>query len=165
MKHIKTYILIIISTLCLFNCKKYPEGGCERRGPKNIIGDWKLSLYEVNGIDSTDLINYNGNDSYKKISFNKRQGTYNSDLDCRINSKNAINIFFDSKHEYLTFDAGNLNSATLCELVISNDCYRLIFTPEANTSTKMDWKIIKLTKNEIKLTCNYINNYSITLIK
>ena len=76
MKQLFTYLLISISILLLFNCKKYPEGGCERRGPKNIIGDWKLTLFEVNGIDSTDLINYNGDDRYKKINISKNGGNF-----------------------------------------------------------------------------------------
>ena len=64
--------MILLSMMCLFNCKKYPEGGCERRGPKNIVGNWKLFLYEVNGIDSTDLINYNNSEIYKEITILKK---------------------------------------------------------------------------------------------
>ena len=59
----KKYLLAIISLFvitCFTTCKKYPEGGYTKQGPKRILGNWKLSLYEVNGIDSTDLINYNG---------------------------------------------------------------------------------------------------------
>lgn len=165
MKPLKTYLLILTSTLCLFNCKKYPEGGCERRGPKNIIGNWNLTLYEVNGIDSTDLINYNGNDNYKKISFNKRQGTYNKDLDCRINGKNGMSISFDAKKENITFEAGDLKKSIVCEAIISNDCYRMIFVPEAADNYRMEWNVIKLTKKEIKLKASNKNTYQITLSK
>jgi hypothetical protein len=151
--------------MCLTTCKKYPEGGFQKRGPKNIIGDWKLSLYEVNGIDSTELINYNGDDKYKNISFNKRQGTNNKNLDCRINDRLSVAIYFNSKNEYINFEVGNITSPVICESIISNKCYKMIFLPEVEGNSSMEWKVIKLTKKEIKLNCNYKNNYTIILIK
>ena len=64
----KLSLYLILPILSLFTaCKKYPEGGTEKDGPKNIIGSWLLTLYEVDGIDSTNLINYNGNENYKKV--------------------------------------------------------------------------------------------------
>jgi hypothetical protein len=39
MKHkIFIYVFSIISGLLFTTCKKYPEGGAEKDGPKNIIG-------------------------------------------------------------------------------------------------------------------------------
>lgn len=55
------YILILI---ILSTCKKYEDGGIIRLNRKHLFGErknnasktWKLKLYEVNGIDSTQLI-------------------------------------------------------------------------------------------------------------
>jgi hypothetical protein len=164
MKQLFTYILIFFSTLLLFNCKKYPEGGYHFNAIKHLKGEWKLKLYEVNGLDSTEIINYNGNDNYKKISFNTRQGTYSKDLDCRINGKNAMNIHIDSKREFISFDGGGANSAIACDPIINNNCYKLIFLPEAE-QCRMDWKILKLTKNEVIITSTQKNSYRIKLSK
>ena len=64
----------------------------------------EIKLYEVNGIDSTEIINYNGNDNYKKFHLLIVKETYNKDLACRINDKNAMNIHIDSKRELISFD-------------------------------------------------------------
>ncbi len=158
MKQLFTYILIFFSTLLLFNCKKYPEGGCERRGPKNIIGNWKLTMYEVNGIDSTELINYNGNDNYKKNSFVKHS---NGDKEIIVDSKGSIaeKINFKDKNEKIEFYT-NDQSSLKC---ISGYCYRNYFLPEGTNYN--EWKIIKLTKTEIVLTSSQKNIYKIKLSK
>ncbi len=54
MKQLFTYILIFISTLLLFNCKKYDEDGKRswHKPEKRIVGTWYLKEFLVNGIDS-----------------------------------------------------------------------------------------------------------------
>ncbi len=63
----KYLCLLLLLGVLVTSCKKYPEGGFTKRGPKNIIGTWKLTLYAVNGIDSTELIIYNNDESYRKM--------------------------------------------------------------------------------------------------
>lgn len=160
MKQFFTYILIFISTLLLFNCKKYPEGGCERRGPKNIIGDWKLTLYEVNGIDSTELINYNGNDVYKTIKIYKNVSVLQIDQKSSITSSAS----FGNKNQTLTITGETDSNGRTCYFENNiNYCYRLFLTPE--NSHTMDWQILKLTKEEIILTSTQKNSYKIKLSK
>ena len=164
MKNVKLFFAIILGICLLLSfstCKKYPEGGFEKRGPKIIIRHWKLTLYEVNGIDSTDLINYNGNEDYKKISFDYRQGTYNKDIGCRTNSSLEIPTFFGSGNKTIKFSGGN-RSAIICQTLGSNSCYKMIFTPESNNYS-FEWEIIKLTKKEIHLKSTFKNSYNIKL--
>lgn len=144
----------------LFNCKKYPEGGCERRGPKNIIGDWKLSLYEVNGIDSTDLINYNGSDGYKKIKITKLNTT-DSDYNLRIDNSVGIGFSFINKNKDLEINS-SYESKYCPTISSSSNCYRIIFSPEGGTTR---WNIMSLTKNELVITANLSNSYKINLVK
>ena len=152
-------MLIFISTICLFNCKKYPEGGCERRGPKNIIGDWKLSLYEVNGIDSTNLINYNGNDGYKTIKIYKNVSVLQIDQKSSIgNSASFIN-----NNKTIKINGDLVNSGQKCIIDAGiNYCFRLFFTPESHS---IEWEVQKLTKNELIITTSLKNSYKIKLIK
>lgn len=55
MKQLFIYILIFISTLLLFNCKKYDEDGKRswHKPEKRIIGTWYLKEFLVDGADST----------------------------------------------------------------------------------------------------------------
>ena len=166
MKQLFTYILIFIATLLLFNCKKYPEGGCERRGPKNIIGDWKLTLYEVNGIDSTDLINYNGDDRYKKINISKN----GSNFSINTSGYTGYSLNFTNENQKLSFSNENINSGVVCKTNVNNtstqNCYRTFFIPESNVnSINTEWTILKLKKDEIILSFNKTNSYKIKLSK
>ncbi len=56
----KLLSILLFSMLLFTTCKKYPEGGLLRQGPKvftTIKNEmWKLTLYEVNCIDGTFLI-------------------------------------------------------------------------------------------------------------
>lgn len=159
MKTIVTYItLFILVITCLTTCKKYPEGGYIKRAPKFIIGEWKLTLYEVNGIDSTDLINYNGTDNYKKNVFSKH---HNSDSEIIIDSKGSIasKSHFTDKNRKIEFYTNDPNLLKC----ISGYCYRNYFLPEGGYYN--EWLIIKLTKNELKLKCGIQNTYFITFQK
>lgn len=158
MKQVVLYLFLFISTTLLFSCKKYPEGGCERRGPKNIIGSWKLSLYEVNGIDSTDLINYNNRDEYKKITFLKNVSTF---------SIRSSGFAYSGRFENKNANIKIYNSGQSVECVYSSTlhdtlCYRNIFSPE-----KMDciWQIVKLTQKELVIKTEQQNSYVIKLTK
>ncbi len=155
-----TYLVIFVSVMCLFNCKKYPEGGCERRGPKNIIGDWKLSLYEVNGIDSTNLINYNSDEIYKTIKIYKNVSVFQIDqMESITSSAN-----FSNKNKTITINRQNEVNGSKCVTggTISY-CYRLFFTPE--NSHSMDWQILKMTKEEIILSSSTNKVYKIKLVR
>jgi hypothetical protein len=159
------YLLITLVALILFNCKKYPEGGYQRRGPKLILGNWKLTLYEVNGIDSTELINYNGDDNYKQIVFINEQTKYNPHLYVNVDNANQKKIGFTNSNKYLniSYDHSSKIGATCAlDYYNKNKCYRLFFCPEGEST---EWKIMKLTKKEFHLTYQLKNNYNLKFTK
>jgi hypothetical protein len=160
MKTTCIYLILFITTVLLFNCKKYPEGECERRGPKNIIGNWKLSLYEVNGIDSTELINHNGDELYKTIRIYKNASTIQIDQKSSITSAAS----FSDKNKTLTIKRQTEIIGSVCYPDNNiNYCYRLFFTPE--NSHLMDWEVLKITKEEIILSSVKNKSYKIKLVR
>jgi hypothetical protein len=159
MKTVIIQLAVIFGIItCLTTCKKYPEGGFQKRGPKNIIGDWKLSLYEVNGIDSTDLINYNGDDNYKKCTFLKHHKK-DSEIIVQIEGKGTSKTSFDDDNSAVVFysESGN---AVNCEEIY---CNKDIFTPEGGYTQK--WQINKLTKTELKISCFIKKHYNLIFLK
>lgn len=144
--------------MLLFTCKKYPEGGCERRGPKNIIGTWKLTLYEVNGIDSTNLINYNNRDEYKKIIFLNNVSTFS--IRC---SGFAYSGHFENKNANIKIYNSGLPIECLYSSTLSTTlCYRNIFAPE---EVDCIWQIVELTKKNLVIKLEQQNTYVIKLAK
>jgi hypothetical protein len=116
-------------------------------------------LYEVDGIDSTNLINYNGNEDYKK--FTTTTSSSNS-KETHVNLWNSpiYSITFGVNNE--TFDGkvssyGVYNGAMSCYSP-SNNCYKNYFTPETNKST---WKILKLDSKEMHLQSQQIHSYNL----
>lgn len=163
MKQILILIAIVLVTLLTTTCKKYPDGGFTKRGPKHILGNWTLTLYEVNGIDSTNLINYNGNEDYKKIMFLKEQTKYSPHLYCRINNSfEMIMKFYNNNNALHFYSNGSPDIGKTCFTSVNSNilCYMMIFNPEQDGT---DWDIIKLTKKELHIKCELKNSYRIKL--
>lgn len=164
MRQTVLYIFFFISTTLLFSCKKYPEGGCERRGSKNILGRWKLTLYEVDGIDSTNLINYNGTEGYKEIIIYKESSKYSPRMYTRVDQIFLMTVDFENDHKDVVF--GNNENPDIGFTCLpawyaqDTNCYRMIFTPE-NDYTK--WQILKLKKDEFVLSTKLKHSYKIEL--
>ena len=167
LKAAKYFLMVFAAFLFLTTCKKYPEGGFEVRGPKMLLkhnGAWILTLYEVNGIDSTNLINYNGNEKYKESYFLKEYGRFEKDLLAENYPATRYKIEFQDNNTVLAFirpidTHGDLGF--YCYNTIDSyysGCYRLFFMPEG---IKCSWSIIKLTKKELILTCSQKNNYKL----
>jgi hypothetical protein len=158
MKIFITYLFITLFTLALFNCKKYPEGGYQKRGPKLILGNWKLSLYEVDGIDSTELINYNGTEDYKLVKIYKSVSVF------EIEQKGSIEYSagFTDNNKSITLNGKNDSVGSECTLYAGiNYCFRRFFRPEGLGAT--EWRIIKLTKTEFVIEHSGAKNYKIKL--
>ena len=164
MRQTVLYIFFLVSTTLLFSCKKYPEGGCERRSHKNIIGKWKLILYEVNGIDSTNLINYNGEETYKIISFYKDGSTIEFQ---NSNRGGAETVRFENGDKNLFFENMSITSGIKCTLFNGvNYCYRSYLIPEPSSgTTSASWTILKLKSNELVITLSKKNKYKIIFDK
>lgn len=177
MKKALKCILLVVTCCTLLTCKKYDEGGWIRRTCKNLFGGnkvgdsktWKLKKYEVNGIDSTYLINTGGiPDFYEKfIEF-----TYAEKGDPSI-SYNA-STFLDNYYGKLSVNGKQLtlanknnpltkNDSLQCNSISGNTyCSRSLMYPEINDWNKI-WEIKKLTKSELILSASYQlkNNYRI----
>jgi hypothetical protein len=158
----KTLILsvVIICSMLLITCKKYPEGGFTKRAPKKIIGQWKITLFEVNGIDSTELINYNGDELYKKVTFQKEDTKYYPRLYGQAHGGNNATVTFNLDNTVLNFETQSYYGGKDCG-GIPLTCIRNILFPESQSST---WKIIKLNRKELFITSQQKNNYLIKLI-
>lgn len=154
----RVLLIFFLSLLFITSCKKYPEGGFVNRGPKNIIGIWKLQLYEVNGIDSTDLINYNNDNSYKKILFQKNAST----ISISAPNSGASMVDFLENNKKLVFENSKPVPGTECTLYQNvNYCYRSFLIPEGTQSAV--WSIDQLNKKQIKLNLSLKNSYKIIL--
>lgn len=152
------FIVGIICCMGLFftSCKKYPEGGYENRGPKVLQKhSWILTLYEVNGIDSTSLINYNGTEEYKDVLFYKEAGKYNHQLYAENSGGFIYQIYFTENNSKITFSDEYYISK---RCFVNGLCFRLFFTPEENAYR---WNILKLNNNEFIIECAQKNTYKL----
>lgn len=154
--------------LLLSTCKKYPEGGYHFNFLKKLDGQWKLKLYEVNGIDSTTLTQgatYIPNYLDDFASF----AIVHSGKRAEIRMKNHYHgysvIFNNNKRDMLSIhDDGDRDQfdSTGCLKNNTQLCQRNVFIP--TTDRIFSWKIEKFTKKELILL-SVIYNYKIILIK
>jgi hypothetical protein len=168
MKALQLLILFSISVLSFTTCKRYSEGGWSNLAIKHLFGanqsrnikNWKLTKYEVNGIDSTEYTNlYNskiefriGNCRWKEyyVSFNSPLYSYSLEF-----SKNL--------YKHMEFKQSALAGTTLINQYFVTGFYRNVFNPPCSTNM-FTWDVIKLTKSELIIQSN-INgtNYKISL--
>jgi hypothetical protein len=155
-QNIRTYSLIIICGLLVVACKKYPEGGYIYKRDAYIKGIWELTLYEVNGIDSTELINYNNDDVYKKVLFVKPHSN-DKDISVTIGGIGYLAYFVNSNKD-LNFYSQE-GTAVVCQ---TGYCYKMYFVPEGNS---VAWHIDKLTNTDMALTSSLTNSYKLKFHK
>lgn len=169
MKKTLKHILLLITCFTLLTCKKYDEGGWIRRTCKNLFGGnkvgdsktWKLKKYEVNGIDSTYLINTGGiPDFYERhvefiytekgdpsITYNANTFLANYFGKLSINGKQ---LTLANKNNPLS-KSDSLQCKTLSGQIF---CSRNLLYPEINDWAKI-WNIKKLTKSELVIISSY----------
>lgn len=173
----KYNVLIYIFLLfALSTCKKYPEGGFVNQTRKHLFGGndagdsktWKLKLYEVNGIDSTYLIQGANSipDFYEKFMTFTYEGKDPSPTYTANTFLYQYGGVFDDTEKQLTlgYDPSPKDS-TQCKTVDGTRyCCRNLFYPEYNYYGKK-WDIKKLTKKECVLesTFKLKNSYRIIL--
>lgn len=174
----KYNVLIFIFLLfALSTCKKYPEGGFINQTRKHLFGGndagdsktWKLKLYEVNGIDSTYLIqgansipdfyekfvtfHYNGSDPSIKHTTN----TYTQNYSGYVDGKGRDILF--------AYDWVAHEDSTQCKKIDNIlCCQRNILFPEFLKRNPV-WKISKLTKREMIISIELNNSYKIILVQ
>lgn len=179
MKKLLSIILLVCIASVLLTCKKYDEGGWIRRTCKNLFGGnkvgdsktWKLKKYEVNGIDSTYLINTGGiPDFYEKtIKF-----IYSSKGDPSIGYlANTFLYEYSGKivptSKYFTLGMShwpiNKEDSVQCKSINNiNYCSRNLLFPELKDISSKKWTINKLTGNELILVSDYRFENSYKLI-
>lgn len=174
MKKLLNSILLVSMATTLLTCKKYDEGGLKRLTNKHLcggnkIGDkktWKLKLYEVDGIDSTNLIkNSNVSDFYDvtfELTSGKRDNTMiiwtqfsNFELNIGITSCQFSLIYLD--HTFPTAE-----DSLQCN---NQYCYRNIFIPTVNTNFNKVWRLKKLTSKELIIEKVINSSYRIKLVE
>ncbi len=166
MKTTTLYITCALTCIILVTaCKKYPEGGIEKDGPKNLHGYWTLTLYEVDGIDSTELINYAGNDDYKNVLFTNYTGDPKNKtiIDAQPAYASICRMTFNNTNEILDgiIDPYYYNGAKSC-WGSPLQCGKQLFGPESNTTS---WKILKLDSKELHIQNQQTHTYNLKLVK
>ncbi len=169
-----TQISIILMLVCFFlsTCKKYPEGGFVNQTRKHLFGGnhvgdsktWKLKLYEVNGIDSTGLIQNGSTLDFYDITFKLVDKKY-KDFEAntlfqqyRGSTGSKFNItFYD-------IEPTKQDSMRCKQLNNSMVCYRNIYIPEIRIKNR-EWIIEKITANELIISKSISNSYRIILNK
>ncbi|MBA2610839.1 MAG: hypothetical protein H0U95_02635 [Bacteroidetes bacterium] len=166
----KIYILLFIVGLSHSGCKKYPEGDFRKQGPKTFITDkkalWSLALYEVNGIDSTYLIQtpLTSGNFYKGFlsSTYPDKKEYGKLIFCS-NHNYSYGTRFINKNSEISFITARGGPDQCINSQSGTSCQRNIFNPEG--IAEIIFKIQKLKDKECILTCQLTNNYKIILTK
>ncbi len=154
----RTLLLFFIAAFCI-TCKKYPEDDkfLELSTPKRRLtcghNGWIIKSYLVNSVDSIDSLPYciagiKLNPENAPYFFKKNDGEHGQN----ISGPCSAGIY--SKWEFVDKKA---------TLRVSNNNTRFPFTPDGQS---VDWEILELTKDELKLrsTING-NSYEIYLEK
>jgi hypothetical protein len=168
-------LILIILLFALSTCKKYPEGGFVNQTRKHLFGGndvgdsktWKLKLYEVNGVDSTYLIQGANSipDFYDKfVTFTYKDSdptikyqasTYTQNYSGTISKKGKdILVAYDWLSEEDSTQCKSINNIFYCQR-------NLLFPEFLRRNPK--WEISKLTKNELVLSIKLTNSYKIIL--
>jgi hypothetical protein len=168
LKFFKTYLILFALITLLTNCKKYEDGGIVKLGRKHLFGHrknnatktWKLKLYEVNGIDSTQLI----------PGANQIPDFYEKHITFKLDNKEGFsftaqtflfnyNGIIDNVYKEMTIGPSNIQDSSQCIGIV---CSRNLLLPEGFNKGRL-WKIIKLTKKEfiINNDVNMKNRYKL----
>lgn len=161
--------------IILCTCKKYPEGGFVNQTRKHLFGGnhvgdsktWKLKLYEVNGVDSTYLIQGANNipDFYDKfVTFTYKGRDVSDKYEANTYIQNYSGTILRKGTDILiAYDWTFKQDSSQCKIVGSQKyCQRNVFFPEFLKRNPV-WKIKKLTKKEFILSIELTNSYKIIL--
>lgn len=174
LKYFLAGLLLGISLFTLTTCKKYDEGGFVIYRIMHLFGhnkngankNWNLIKYEVDGIDSTDLI-LGASPGFEKDfiqfymqekrarSYYAKTSFYNYIVGIEKHQKTIgfatgpYNPFLEKNDTLQCFQNG---STTICQ--------RKIFSPEKKWTT---WNISKLTKKELIIEVQLNHKYKIIL--
>ncbi len=141
-QNIKTYLLLAILLLLFATCKKYPENNLWFKNPKKIYPfQGYITKYEVDGIDSLDLLNkFYGNQLGLNKNFREAKFTTYGDYgDTRCSLifggglSSSVNYEFVKKKKYL-----NINLSVGDTTVYKKNIF---------INFDVEWQIIRLAKS------------------
>lgn len=153
-KQILYFILSIIAISAVTNCKKYSEGPkfTLRTVKHRLSGAWKLTRFEVDGIDS--LADMETNEFLIGSRYTKDKSTYPGyDLYTRFG---PLNGSYNRSLVYLGLDKESLffcNEGQTKNFVTSHLKYKNVFV-SGDTADNSGFKILKLTNSELK-SCSF----------
>lgn len=156
---IRMLLFISLLGLGLGDCKKYPDGGLHAVAFKHLLTKdnecWKLELYEVDGLDSTNLfVHPNGEANfYNCFMYILQDGKRSKDMYLS-NYRYRYHCRFDDQRSQLLFKTDNQSFDTI---------QREIFNPEKVIAPA--WKIQRLKKDEVTFTAQWSKSYKIKLNK
>ncbi len=142
-QNIKTYILLALLVLLFTTCKKYPENSLWFKNPEKLYPfQGYITKYEVDGIDSLDLLNkFYGNwpglnKNFKEAKFVTTENFKN--IYCRVihsssGRSSRVDYEFIKKKKYL-----HINLST-------NDTS--IYIKNIFINFDVEWQIIRLAKS------------------
>ena len=125
---------------------------------------WKLKLYEVNGIDSTDLIRNSTTADFYDMTFELTDKKYKSFEANTVFQKYRGSVGETFNITFYDIDLTKEDSIQCKQLNNSTICYRNIYIPEIGTKNR-EWNIEKLTANELIINKSISNFYRIILNK
>ncbi len=178
MKQHFAYAIILISTLLLFNCKKYDEDGKRswHKPEKRIVGTWYLKEFLVNSTDSTytwydfktsdvrDTIRWRLEDTRFIFSSSSNGQTLDYYTE-NIYIKNYLNILFGNMHSVNKWELKNKKNKIYLESTYkfySGGIVTASFSIFGNISDDI-WDIKKLTDKEMILETNNGDNKHLRL--
>lgn len=155
------FAFILLTTL--IKCKKYPEGGLHLYANKNLIGKWKLEKYEVNDVDSTNLIITNNlqivKENYFDIEYSKPSYSFAGF------SGELLYRFRTDLSKKKTLIGGRIDGGITSVPLDSSHIYlgqgiysRNILSPEGKQT---EWKILKLNSKHLIIEHHSTKHYKI----
>lgn len=164
----RSWIILITISLSFINCKKGLWFRNVNVKLSNNNHHWALVKYKVNGIDSTDLINFGNYPNFKSKFFLAYLSSRNAGTPSFYNRFYLVGAHFEDNNSIFKVTASDYGSGgppyirnnDSCKSTSVSDCQRNVFTPE-NIVTS--WKIEKFKFGHLVLTCNQTNNYYLEL--
>jgi hypothetical protein len=156
------YILPIIFALHFIQCNK---GGIFRNIDEKLANNnshWRLVKYQVNGVDSTDLINFGNYPNFKEKFFLAMKYSKYSGMPNCTNRFFVLAANFTDNDEYFTVSSvtpvkmNNNYGLDSCVSINKQECQRNVFFPEG---IKTKWKIKRFSSRKLILTCTQTNEY------
>ncbi|MBI5538533.1 MAG: hypothetical protein HY951_00605 [Bacteroidia bacterium] len=143
----KLYIFLFVTTILLSSCTKYEEGPkiTFRSIDSRIIGDWKVTEYSCNDVDS---LQYYNDSCGSNLSIDLNEGHYR---------RNYTVSFIGGNKEFFAFATFSNNDSYNLNVESGYDNYNKYFTGPFLPERISSWHILRLTKKELKIKVDFDN--------